>query len=114
MRRLETGFKPLSLLKAFQRETIGNMQPLKRLQNKIEHIRAINLSGILKKKFPFLVHMRVNLRNAMRVIMCCVVLHNILITWKERTERDSRIVRDFVPPMDHIDEYEEVDQERSS
>ena len=39
--------------------------------------------------------------------MCCVVLHNMTIEWNDDIgDIDEDEVDDFVPPVDHIDEYE--------
>ena len=65
------------------------------------------ITGILKRRFPCLVHMRIHLKNAVKVIMCCVVLHNMTIEWNDDIgDIDEDEVDDFVPPVDHIDEYE--------
>ena len=54
-----------------------------------------------------MVHMRIHLKNAVKVIMCCVVLHNMTIEWNDDIgDIDEDEVDDFVPPVDHIDEYE--------
>ena len=73
-------------------------------------------SGVLKKRFPYLVHMRIHLENAVKVIMCCAVLHNMTIEWKDEIgDIDQEdLVDDFVPPADHIDEYEVMFWERQT
>ena len=60
---------------------------------------------MLKRRFPYLVHMRNHLSNAVKIVMCCVVLHNITITWRDEIG-DMEEVDDFPPPQDHIEEYE--------
>ena len=61
-------------------------------------------SGILKRRFPYVVHMRINFDNAVKVIMAAVVLHNIAIEWKDEIE-DLDEPEDYVPPRDNIDDY---------
>ena len=45
--------------------------------------------GMLKRRFPILVWMRNKLQNAIKIIMCCVILHNIAIEWNEPLPEDE-------------------------
>ena len=65
----------------------------------------LNALGILKRRFPYVVHMRNRLDNATKIVMCCVVLHNITITWHDELLDEEDLV-DHPPPRDHVDEYE--------
>ena len=60
--------------------------------------------GILKRRFPYVVHMRVNFEHAVKVIMAAVVLHNIAIDWKDEID-DMDEPEDFLPPRDNIEEF---------
>ena len=50
-------------------------------------------------------HMRVHFKNAIKVVMCCAVLHNICITWWDDMD-ELQEVEDWSPPDDTIAEYE--------
>ena len=60
---------------------------------------------MLKRRFPYLVHMRVNFKNAVKVIMCCVVLHNMTITWRDEMSKDINDPDEQQQPQVHVNEY---------
>ena len=60
---------------------------------------------MLKRRFPYLVHMRVNFKNAVKVIMCCVVLHNMTITWRDEMPNDINDPDEQQQPQVHVNEY---------
>ena len=61
----------------------------------------------MKRRFPYLVHMRNKLDNAVKIVMCCVVLHNITISWRDEL-LDEEDPGDHLPPRDHIDEHNDL------
>ena len=53
-----------------------------------------------------MVHMRVRMDNAMKIIMAGVVLHNIGIDWRDEAPEARDAVQPDDQPQDHIDQYQ--------
>ena len=51
--------------------------------------------------------MRNKLDNAVKIVMCCVVLHNITISWRDEL-LDEEDPGDHLPPRDQIDEHDDL------
>ena len=64
-----------------------------------------SFEGILKRRFPYVVHMRNHLNNAVKVIMCCVVLHNMSITWVDELPEGAADPEDRDQPNDNVNQY---------
>jgi hypothetical protein len=48
-----------------------------------------NIYGMLKRRFPIVKYLRVNLQNAINIIVSAAILHNISLDWADTMPRDD-------------------------